>query len=112
MGAEKLQESKRCKIKLNGDRVIMKKISVMIPCYNEEENARPIYEAVRDELLRSCPNYDYEILFIDNKSQDRTREIIREICIRNSQEGIRTDERTASQQNRFGKRLRPSPADL
>lgn len=58
----------------------MKKISVMIPCYNEEENARPIYEAVRDELLRSCPNYDYEILFIDNKSQDRTREIIREIC--------------------------------
>lgn len=58
----------------------MKKISVMIPCYNEEENARSIYEAVRDELLRSCPNYDYEILFIDNKSQDRTREIIREIC--------------------------------
>ena len=58
----------------------MKKISVMIPCYNEEENARPIYEAVRDELLRSCPKYDYEILFIDNKSQDRTREIIREIC--------------------------------
>ena len=52
----------------------------MIPCYNEEENVRPIYEAVRDELLRSCPNYDYEILFIDNKSQDRTRKIIREIC--------------------------------
>ena len=52
----------------------------MIPCYNEEENARPIYEAVRDELKKSCPNYDYEILFIDNKSQDRTREIIREIC--------------------------------
>lgn len=57
-----------------------KKISMMIPCYNEEENVRPIYEAVRDELLRSCPNYDYEILFIDNKSQDRTRKIIREIC--------------------------------
>jgi glycosyltransferase involved in cell wall biosynthesis len=57
-----------------------KTISVMIPCYNEEENARPIYEAVRDELLKSCPNYDYEILFIDNKSKDRTREIIEEIC--------------------------------
>ncbi|MBR1842182.1 MAG: glycosyltransferase family 2 protein [Oscillospiraceae bacterium] len=52
----------------------------MIPCYNEEENARPIYEAVRDELKKSCPSYDYEILFIDNKSQDRTREIIEEIC--------------------------------
>ena len=53
-------------------------ISVMIPCYNEEENARPIYEAVRQQLL-ALP-YDYEILFIDNKSQDRTREIIRGIC--------------------------------
>lgn len=57
-----------------------KTISVMIPCYNEEENVRPIYEAVRDELRKSCPSYCYEILFIDNKSQDRTREIIREIC--------------------------------
>lgn len=58
----------------------MKKISVMIPCYNEEENARPIYEAVRDELKKNCPSYDYEILFIDNKSQDKTREILRSIC--------------------------------
>lgn len=57
-----------------------KVISVMIPTYNEEENARPIYEAVRDELKNSLPQYDYEILFIDNKSQDRTREIIRGIC--------------------------------
>lgn len=57
-----------------------KVISIMIPTYNEEENARPIYEAVRDELIRSCPAYDYEILFIDNKSRDKTRQIIREIC--------------------------------
>ena len=57
-----------------------KKISVMIPCYNEEENARPIYEAVRDELRKSCPDYEYEILFIDNKSQDCTRKIIEQIC--------------------------------
>lgn len=60
-----------------------KKISVMIPCYNEEENARPIYEAVKNELETSLPQYDYEILFIDNKSTDKTREIIREICKEN-----------------------------
>lgn len=59
-----------------------KTISVMIPTYNEEENARPIYEAVRDELQKSCPAYDYEILFIDNKSTDKTRSIIEEICAR------------------------------
>ena len=57
-----------------------KKVSVMIPTYNEEENARPIYEAVRDEIRNNLPEYDYEILFIDNKSQDRTRSIIEEIC--------------------------------
>lgn len=56
----------------------MKTISIMIPCYNEEENVRAIYEAVKEQFAR-LP-YAYEILFIDNKSQDRTREIIREVC--------------------------------
>ncbi len=60
-----------------------KKISIMIPCYNEEENVRPIYEAVRSELQKSCPQYDYEILFIDNKSTDSTRAVIRQICAEN-----------------------------
>jgi glycosyltransferase involved in cell wall biosynthesis len=57
-----------------------KVISVMIPTYNEEENARPIYEAVRKEFEQNLPQYDYEILFIDNKSKDKTRDIIRSIC--------------------------------
>ena len=55
-------------------------ISVMIPCYNEEENARPICEAVREQLTKYCPAYDYEILFIDNKSTDDTRRILEELC--------------------------------
>ena len=57
-----------------------KTVSVMIPCYNEEENAEAIYTAVRDELLKLKDKYDYEILFIDNKSTDNTRNIIRELC--------------------------------
>lgn len=61
---------------MNGKKVI----SVMIPCYNERENARPIYEAVRGELLKLSDRYDYEILFIDNKSVDGTRDIIENIC--------------------------------
>ena len=59
-------------------------ISVMIPCYNEAENARPIYEAVRDELKKLCLKYNYEILFIDNKSTDGTRDILREVCAEDS----------------------------
>lgn len=58
----------------------MKTISVMLPCYNEEDNVRQIYEAVRDVIKNELPGYNYEILFADNKSKDRTREIIREIC--------------------------------
>ncbi len=58
----------------------MKTISIMIPTYNEEENVAEIYRAVRDEIKGELPAYDYEILFIDNKSQDRTRDIIRRIC--------------------------------
>lgn len=57
-----------------------KKISIMIPTYNEEENVTAIYEAVSCELRRSCPQYDYEILFIDNKSRDNTRNLIETIC--------------------------------
>lgn len=57
-----------------------KTISILIPTYNEEENARPIYEAVREEIRRELPEYDYEILFIDNKSTDNTRRVIEGIC--------------------------------
>ena len=61
----------------------MKKISIMIPCYNEEENVVPISEAVINELGKSLPEYDYEILFIDNDSKDSTRPLLREICKNN-----------------------------
>ena len=61
----------------------MKKISIMIPCYNEEENVKPISKAVSQILETELPQYDYEILFIDNCSKDRTREYLREICAEN-----------------------------
>ncbi len=57
-----------------------KTISVMIPCYNEAENIRAITAAVSEEITRSLPEYDHEIVVIDNKSTDGTREILREIC--------------------------------
>lgn len=60
----------------------MKKISVMIPCYNEVENVKPISEAVIQVLKEKLPSYDYEILFIDNDSKDGTRVVLRELCER------------------------------
>ena len=52
----------------------------MVPCYNEEENVIPMSEALVDVMTRELPQYDYEILFIDNCSQDRTREYLEKIC--------------------------------
>ncbi len=60
----------------------MKKVSIMIPCYNEEENVVAISEAVVAQMAE-LSQYDYEILFIDNCSQDRTRPLLREICAKN-----------------------------
>ena len=61
----------------------MKKISVLIPCYNEAENVGPISRAVTEILEKDLPQYDYELVFIDNDSTDGTRDIIRGLCADN-----------------------------
>ena len=58
----------------------MKKISILIPCYNEVENVGPISQAVTDILKNELPQYDYELVFIDNDSTDGTREVLRTLC--------------------------------
>lgn len=60
----------------------MKKISVLIPCYNEEENINLISKAVIEQLEK-LKNYDYELLFIDNCSTDKTQELITKLCSEN-----------------------------
>ena len=61
----------------------MKKISIMIPCYNEEENIVQIGEACEQVLKEQLSEYDYEICYVDNASSDRTRELIEEVCSKN-----------------------------
>lgn len=61
----------------------MKKISVMIPCYNEYDNVQPISEAVVNIMDTQLSSYDYEIVFIDNASNDGTRKRLEEICDKN-----------------------------
>ena len=60
----------------------MKTISILIPTYNEEENVIPLYEAICGEFSSFLPDYDHEIVFIDNCSQDTTRDKIKQICSR------------------------------
>ena len=55
-------------------------LSFAIPCYNEEANVVAMYEAVTAEAEKHVASH--EIIFIDNCSTDRTRELLRELCSR------------------------------
>ncbi len=57
-----------------------KKISVVIPTYNEEGNVVPLSAAIVRVMEEQLSRYDYEIIFIDNHSKDDTRRKLRELC--------------------------------
>ena len=61
----------------------MKKVSILIPCYNEEDNVIPMSQAIVNLFTNELPQYDYELLFIDNDSSDNTRPLLRQICAAN-----------------------------
>lgn len=54
----------------------MNKISVVIPCFNEEEVLSLCYEKT-SEVLKQIEGIDYELLFVDDGSKDHTKDILR-----------------------------------
>ena len=57
----------------------MKLISIVTPCFNEEQNVENLYQQVK-VLFDALPQYKYEHLFIDNSSTDKTVEILKKIA--------------------------------
>ena len=57
----------------------MKKVSVVIPMYYEEEVANECYNKV-SSILKNLENYDYEIIFVNDGSKDRTLEILEDVA--------------------------------
>ena len=55
----------------------MKKVTIIIPAYNEEESLPYLYERLV-KLMENNKNYDFEILFVNDGSKDRTLKIIKE----------------------------------
>lgn len=58
----------------------MKTVSILLPTYNEEKNVEALVKEIVYIFKNKLSNYNYEILFIDNHSTDKTREKIRELC--------------------------------
>lgn len=58
----------------------MKLISIVVPTFNEEENVVPLAEKIISVFKTELLKYQYEILFIDNNSEDKTREKIKGLC--------------------------------
>lgn len=56
----------------------MKKISLVIPSYNEEESIPFLYERIT-ALINQLTDYEFEILFINDGSKDKTFEMIKEL---------------------------------
>lgn len=56
-----------------------KLISVVTACYNEEDNIEALYLRIQG-IFRALPAYDYEHVFIDNYSHDKSRDILRKIA--------------------------------
>ena len=61
----------------------MKKISILIPCYNEEESLPSFYETLCP-IVNSLSNFNWEFLFINDGSKDQTLQIIKQLKIKDS----------------------------
>ena len=54
-----------------------KLISVVVPCYNEEE-ALPFFFEEIDKVMGEMPDYNFEVIYVDDGSKDKTLSILRE----------------------------------
>lgn len=59
---------------------MMKKISFLVPCYNEHDNIEPMAEAITGIMEQYADKYDYEIIFRDNCSTDDSISVFRKIA--------------------------------
>lgn len=60
-----------------------KLLSVVTPCYNEEDNVEELYKRV-NEVFALYPNYSFEFIFIDNASTDKTVDKLKLIALNDS----------------------------
>lgn len=59
------------------------KLSLIVPCYNEQEAVPLFYEEVT-RIMQTLPNYEYELLFVNDGSEDQTLAVLQNLSERDS----------------------------
>ena len=91
----------------------MKLLSVIVPCYNEEENVRDFY----DELFKNTPFFgkkeiEVELLYIDDGSKDKTAEEVRKLHERDGRVHLLSFSRNFGKEAAIYAGLQKSKGDL
>ena len=58
----------------------MKKIDIVVPCYNESENIRPLYQAIKDVFTKELPAYDFNLLLVNDGSKDTSLLVLQQLA--------------------------------
>lgn len=58
----------------------MKKIDIVVPCYNESENIRPLYEAIKEVFAKELPDHDFNLLLVNDGSHDSSLLVLQQLA--------------------------------
>ena len=84
----------------------MKKISVVIPCYNDSKSIIQMRERLVQIFTNHLPHYDYEIIYVDDCSPDETWSEIKKVCVNDAKcKGIRNARNFGLVRNSFSSLL-------
>ena len=88
------------------------KISIITPCYNEEANIEACAKAVADVMAESLAEYDYEHIFCDNSSTDRSVAVLRKLAASDSRIKVIVNSRNVGPFRNMANGLKSASGDL
>ena len=57
----------------------MKKIDIIVPCYNESENIIPLYKAIKGVFSEKLPEYSYSLIYVNDGSTDNSLQVLKKL---------------------------------
>lgn len=90
----------------------MKKISLVLPTFNEEESIEQFYTQVCNTITKINPNYTFELCFVNDGSFDKTEEILKSIQLNDSRIRVISFTKNFGHQSAISAGIEHSDADV